>query len=133
MKLEFTRASKDQLYRIFLRFFAGQTELAEQFSQSLPENEVTPPLLYLSCLCSSILLHACWVFPLDVNLRAADGGLILSCPGMFVRWQLSLAQLQGHLLECRTNPQEAIANVPKLLQSIKSIKARDMSIYNHLK
>mmetsp|Transcript_20724 Transcript_20724/g.36868 ORF Transcript_20724/g.36868 Transcript_20724/m.36868 type:complete len:952 (-) Transcript_20724:288-3143(-) len=49
------------------------------------------------------------------------------------KFELSMAQLQGHLLENRTNARLAIDRIPKLLQSTKPQPVDRMSVYDHLR
>ncbi|GAB5359569.1 hypothetical protein AAMO2058_000554700 [Amorphochlora amoebiformis] len=49
------------------------------------------------------------------------------------KFELSMAQLQGHLLEHRSNARLAVERVPKLLQSTKPQATDRMSVYDHLR
>mmetsp|Transcript_22674 Transcript_22674/g.37922 ORF Transcript_22674/g.37922 Transcript_22674/m.37922 type:complete len:959 (+) Transcript_22674:1747-4623(+) len=49
------------------------------------------------------------------------------------KFELSMAQLQGHLLENRSNPRLVIDRIPKLLQSTKPQPTDRMTVYDHLR
>lgn len=71
VKFEVKHASKQQMEKMFLRFYPGETVLASEFAAKLPANE------------------------------------------------LSMASLQGHFLNDRLSPQEAVEKTSDLLQSVK--------------
>ena len=86
-------ATRDQMERIFVRFFAGQARLARRFAERLPEGE------------------------------------------------LSMAKLQGHLLEHSGNDGEdpavgaakAVAAIPQLLLQAQPVALCSMSAHAHLR
>lgn len=47
--------------------------------------------------------------------------------------EISMAQLQGHLLECKRSAQEAIDQIPKLLQNAKPVRLDRMTVFEHLR
>jgi chaperone BCS1 len=90
VKLALRRASRNQMKRLFLRFFPNDNadegnRQATQFACKLPE------------------------------------------------YELSMAMLQGHLLEYRHSSIAAIEHVPALLRASKPQEVKKQTIYNHLK
>lgn len=85
VKIELKKASRTQMRRLFLRFFAGEEALADRFAAQLPEYEI------------------------------------------------SMAQLQGHLLEYRTSAEAAVDAVPTLLRQTKPQQVKRMTVYEHLR
>jgi hypothetical protein len=86
VKLPLRRASRNQMRRLFRRFFPNCTDdEAHQFAVKLPE------------------------------------------------FELSMAMLQGHLLQYRDSSYAAIENVPSLLRASKPQEVKRQTIYNHLK
>jgi hypothetical protein len=86
VKLELKCASRNQMQRLFLRFFPNAGDLeAKRFASSLPE------------------------------------------------FELSMAQLQGHLLEYRDSSKEAVDQVPNLLRASKPQQVKKMTTWEHLK
>lgn len=85
IKVELKRASRKQIRNLFLRFFEGESSLANEFASKLPE------------------------------------------------FELSMAQLQGHLLEHRGSASGAVTNIPKLLRASKPQKLKKQTVHDHLR
>ena len=78
VKVELKKASRDMAKRLFVNFFPQEkTEVAVEFAEQLPENE------------------------------------------------LSMAQLQGYLLEYKTNAALALRNVPRLLRTVSGVDVHE--------
>eukprot|EP01012_Entosiphon_sulcatum_P045300 TRINITY_DN6038_c0_g1_i1.p1 TRINITY_DN6038_c0_g1~~TRINITY_DN6038_c0_g1_i1.p1 ORF type:complete len:878 (-),score=148.80 TRINITY_DN6038_c0_g1_i1:8-2620(-) len=62
-----------------------------------------------------------------------EDGLALEFSSRLPEFEISMAQLQGHLLECKEDATLAIENVSKLLQATKPIESGPVSIFDHLR